>query len=164
MCIDGGCEDQFHVDSSEGVFAVTHLVVNEVFETITTHSCLTFYNVDEQRQSRSHPFDLISDHHFFTSSFTSDNVQLSAAIRTWQPCRDLRSNNVKEVITDFSPSHLSKVVYLVKHSSSWLAAQHWQPPRHPGVFLPGELNDIGVWNSIVIVLTLEPKLTPPKNQ
>lgn len=75
VCIDGGCEDQFHVDSSEGVFAVTHLVVNEVFETITTHSCLTFYNVDEQRQSRSHPFDLISDHHFFTSSFTSDNVQ-----------------------------------------------------------------------------------------
>lgn len=27
--------------------AVTHLVVNEVFETITTHSCLTFYSVDE---------------------------------------------------------------------------------------------------------------------
>lgn len=75
--------------------AVTHLVVNEVFETITTHSCLTFYNVDEQRQSRSHPFDLISDHYFFTSSFTSDNVKLSAAIRTWQPCRDLRRNNVK---------------------------------------------------------------------
>lgn len=31
--------------------AVTHLVVNEVFETITTHSCLTFYNVDEPSSS-----------------------------------------------------------------------------------------------------------------